>query len=149
MAEKDRTYREQLDANRILQIREIARELPQACGDFLNGISLTTGTFTRLAYAIDLKTFFQYLHEERVMFSQKPLRLMNDDDLALLSRADLDAYIEYLTYYFKDADRQDGDPSRALVNHEKSIKRKLCAIRSMYEYLFKAGRIATNVPQLV
>ena len=66
-------YREQIDAKRIQQIREIARELPQACGDFLRAIAVTTGTFTRLAYAIDLKTFFHYLQTERVMFSQKPL----------------------------------------------------------------------------
>ena len=50
------TYREKLDADRIIQIRAIARDLPQACGDFLRAIAVTTGTFTRLAYAIDLKT---------------------------------------------------------------------------------------------
>lgn len=62
MAEKVSEYRQQVDAKRIQQIRQIIRELPQACGDFLNGIALTTGTFTRLAYAIDLRTFFQFLH---------------------------------------------------------------------------------------
>ena len=49
-------YREQIDARRITQIREIIRQLPQACGDFLRAIAVTTGTFTRLAYAIDYKT---------------------------------------------------------------------------------------------
>ena len=58
-------YREQIDAKRILQIREICRELPQACGDFLRSIAVTTGTFTRLAYAIDLRTFFHFLQTER------------------------------------------------------------------------------------
>ena len=51
-------YREEVDAKRILQIREICRGLPQACSDFLRAIAVTTGTFTRLAYAIDLNTFF-------------------------------------------------------------------------------------------
>ena len=67
------SYREKLDADRIVQIREISRELPQACGDFLRAIAVTTGTFTRLAYAIDLKTFFHFLQTERVQFSKKPL----------------------------------------------------------------------------
>ena len=40
------SYREQVDAKRILHIREICRELPQACADFLQHISVTTGTFT-------------------------------------------------------------------------------------------------------
>lgn len=140
-------YREKLDAERIKQIREISRELPQACGDFLRAIAVTTGTFTRLAYAIDLKTFFQFLQTERVMFAQKPLYAFTDDDLAQLSPNDLTAYIEYLTFYYKDT--SDGDAPRVLVNHELSIKRKLCAIRSFYEYLFRNQRIPANITTLV
>ena len=33
-------YREEMDAKRILQIRDIARELPQSCGDFLRSIAI-------------------------------------------------------------------------------------------------------------
>lgn len=144
------TYREEIDAKRILQIREICRELPQACSDFLRGIALTTGTFTRLAYAIDLRTFFHYLHAERVAFADKKLTLWNDDDLARVSRSDLTAYTEYLTYYFRNEDAGSNDyPQKALVNHDLAIKRKMCSIRSLYDYLFKSGRIATNVTLLV
>ncbi len=144
------TYREEIDAKRILQIREICRELPQACSDFLRGIALTTGTFTRLAYAIDLRTFFHYLHAERVAFADKKLTLWDDDDLARVSRSDLTAYTEYLTYYFRSEDESSSDlPQKALVNHDLAIKRKLCSIRSLYDYLFKSGRIATNVTLLV
>ena len=66
MANVNSRYREEMDAKRIMQIREISRELPQSCGDFLRSIAVTTSTLTRLAYAIDLKTFFQFLHQERV-----------------------------------------------------------------------------------
>ena len=142
------SYREQVDAQRIIQIREITRELPQACGDFLRNIAVTTSTFTRLAYAIDLKTFFHFLHTERYDFSQKPLPAMTDQDLALVTQADLLSYIEYLTYYLK-ADEDGSAPSRALVNHNLSIKRKLCSIRSLYEFLFINQRIPTNVTTLV
>ena len=64
-------YREEVDAKRILQIRSIAKDLPQSCGDFLRAIAVTTGTFTRLAYAIDLKTFTHFLHTERISFGEK------------------------------------------------------------------------------
>ena len=142
------TYREKLDAERIVQIRAIARELPPACGDFFRAIAVTTGTFTRLAYAIDLKTFFQFLQTERYQFSQKPLYQFNNDDLALVSQSDLTAYIEYLTFYYKND--PDGDaPVKALTNHDLSIKRKLCSIRSFYDFLFKNGRIPSNVTTLV
>lgn len=142
------SYREKVDAERILQIRAIARELPPACGDFFSGIAVTTGTFTRLAYAIDLKTFFQFLQTERYQFSHKPLYAFTNDDLALVSQSDLTAYIEYLTFYYKSEPDSDV-PVKALTNHDLAIKRKLCSIRSFYDYLFKNGRIPANVTTLV
>lgn len=142
------TYREKIDAERILQIRSIARELPPACGDFFSAIAMTTGSFTRLAYAIDLKTFFQFLQTERVQFSHKPLYAFTNDDLALLTQSDLTSYVEYLTFYYKNEPDSD-TPVKALTNHDLSIKRKLCSIRSFYDYLFKNGRIPSNVTTLV
>ncbi|MBQ7139318.1 MAG: tyrosine-type recombinase/integrase [Clostridia bacterium] len=142
------TYREKLDAERIMQIRAIARELPPACGDFFSAIAVTTGTFTRLAYAIDLKTFFQFLQTERYQFSHKPLYQFNDADLASVSQSDLTAYTEYLTFYYKN-DPDGDEPVKALTNHDLSIKRKLCSIRSFYDYLFKNNRIPSNVTTLV
>ena len=141
-------YRDEVDAKRILQIRAMLRELPQACGDFIRSIAVTTGTFTRLAYTIDLRTFFHFLHEERLSFSQKPVILLNDADLEKLDRNDLTAYTEYLTYYFKDPEN-DSEPNKAFVNHDLSIKRKLCSVRSFYDYLFQSQRISANVTELV
>lgn len=148
MAETNRNkYRDEVDAKRIIQIRNISRELPQSCGDFLRSIAVTTSTLTRLAYAIDLNTFFQFLHQERYIFSQKPVPLLEDADLEQLTQSDLTAYTEYLTYYFKN-DRPD-KTDRVLVNHDLAIKRKLCSIRSFYDYLFKNQKIGSNVTELV
>ena len=140
-------YREETDAKRILQIRAITKELPQACSDFIRSIAVTTSTLTRLAYAIDLRTFFHFLQSERVAFADKKLTLLTDQDLENLTRNDLTAYTEYLTYYFKSED--DSVPNKAYVNHELSIKRKLCTVRSFYDYLFKNQRISSNVTELV
>lgn len=142
-------YRAEVDAKRIMQIREITRGLPQACADFLRSIAVTTGTFTRLAYAIDLRTFFHFLQTERVAFSEKNLTIWSDEDLSRVSQSDLTAYVEYLTYYFK-TDAESPDQSvKALVNHDLAIKRKLCSIRSFYDYLFKNHRVPSNVTLLV
>ena len=148
MADRKNSYRDEVDAKRILQIRAITRGLPQACSDFLRSIAVSTSSLTRLAYAIDLNTFFTFLHEERVGFSQKELTLMSDADLEKLSRNDIIAYTEYLTYYLKNAD-DTSVPNKIVVNHELSIKRKLCTIRSFYDYLFKNQRISSNVTELV
>lgn len=148
MAAGTPSYHEQIDAKRIQQIRAISRELPPACGDFFSSIAVTTGTFTRLAYAIDLKTFFHFLQTERYQFSHKPLYAFTHDDLALLTQSDLTAYIEYLTFYYKDESAMDGT-SKPLTNHDLAIKRKLCSIRAFYDFLFKNGRIPSNVTTLV
>ena len=144
------SYRAEIDAKRILQIREICRDLPQACSDFLRAIAVTTGTFTRVAYALDLRTFFHFLESERVAFADKKLTLMTDDDLARVSQSDLTAYVEYLTYYLKSDENADPDaPGKAMVNHELAIKRKLCSIRAFYDFLFQNKRIPSNVTLLV
>ena len=140
-------YREESDAKRILQIREIIRELPPSCSDFIRSIAVTTSTLTRLAYAIDLRTFFHFLQRERVAYADKKLTQITDQDLEKLTQNDLTAYTEYLTYYFRNDD--DSVPNKAFVNHELSIKRKLCSIRSFYDYLFKNQRINSNVTELV
>ena len=141
-----KNYREETDAKRIQQIRAITRELPQACSDFIRSIAVTTSTLTRLAYAIDLRTFFHFLQAERVAFSEKKLTLMTDQDLEKLTRNDLTAYTEYLTYYYRE---NNSVPNKAYVNHELSIKRKLCTVRSFYDYLFRNQRISSNVTELV
>ena len=148
MAERNNRYRDEVDAKRILQIRDITRGLPQACSDFLRSIAISTSSLTRLAYAIDLNTFFSFLHDERIVFSEKEIRLMDDRDLEKLSRSDIIAYTEYLTYYLKNAD-DESVPNKIFVNHDLAIKRKLCTVRSFYDYLFKNQRISSNVTELV
>ena len=148
MADRSMQYREEMDAKRILQIREITRGLPQACSDFLRSIAVTSSTLTRLAYAIDLSTFFHFLQAERVAFSQKELIFLDDADLEKLTQSDIIAYTEYLTYYLK-SNNDDSVPNKIYINHELSIKRKLCTIRSFYDYLYKNQRIHSNVTELV
>ncbi|MBR4459156.1 MAG: tyrosine-type recombinase/integrase [Clostridia bacterium] len=142
------SYRESIDQARMLQIRAVCRDLPQACGDFIRAIAMTTGTFTRLAYALDLRTFFHYLHAERITFGGKKVELYEDEDLARLSAKDLTAYTEYLQYYIREDDLENDRP-RSFINHEIAIKRKLCSVRAFYDYLFQEQRIPANVTLLV
>lgn len=144
------TYRERIDTDRIMKMRGILRDLPPACQDFISSIAVTTGTFTRLAYSIDLRTFFHFLTTERAAFSLKPLYAWMDDDLAAVSQSDLTAYIEYLTFYYKSSpDEDDQRRPEPMINHERAIKRKLCSIRSFYDYLFTNARVPANTAQLV
>jgi len=148
MANRVNHYRDEVNSKRIIQIRDISRNLPQACSDFLRSIAISTSSLTRLAYAIDLNTFFTFLHDERIEFSQKKPQLLTDQDLEKLTQNDIIAYTEYLTYYLKNTE-DDSVPNKVYINHELSIKRKLCSVRSLYDYLFKNQRITSNVTELV
>lgn len=145
------TYRAAVDAQRIQQIRQITRDLPASCADFMRGIAMTTSTFTRLAYALDLRTFFHYLRSERVTFANKPLTQFDDADIGRISQSDLEAYVEYLSLYFKDSPTETTDHAinRPVVNHELAIKRKLSSLRSYFDYMFRSKRLPSNVTQLV
>ena len=90
------SFRTAVDERRIAQIRQITHELPASCSDFLRGIAMTTSTFTRLAYALDLRTFFHYLAEERVAFADKPVTQFTDADIERISQKDLEDYAEFL-----------------------------------------------------
>ena len=138
------SYREKVDAKRIQDIRKNLNELPDACADFINAIVVTTSTFTRLAYTVDLCTFFHFLQTERRAFADKPLYSFTDQDLAAVKQNDLTSFIDYLTLYYKS-----GNDEKPFINHELSIKRKLCSIRAFYDYLYQNQRIPANVTQLV
>ncbi len=142
-------YRARIDEQRIEQIRAISRELPPACGDFLRGISTTTGTLTRLAYAYDLRVFFNFLLSERFLFANVSLPSFSDSKIALISQSDLEAYVEYLTIYYKNTENENDGPMKPIHNHELGISRKLSSLRSFFEYMFKSKRIPSNVTTLI
>ena len=57
-------YFTELDRANILRLRELLAELPDYCRTYLRGIEPRTQSRTRIAYAYDLRVFFQYLMRE-------------------------------------------------------------------------------------
>ena len=51
----------ELERANILRLRELLAELPDYCRTYLRGIEPRTQSRTRIAYAYDLRVFFQYL----------------------------------------------------------------------------------------
>ena len=146
--EKD--YRASVDEERVRLIRSILKELPQACGDFIRNISTTTSTLTRLAYVYDLRIFFGFLTAERLRFSTCTSISISDFDLAAITQSDIEAYVEYLTIYYKNQNEDEPDSNqRVIQNHELGIMRKLSSLRSFFDYLYRSKRIPGNVATLV
>ncbi len=144
-------YQKHTNEKRMEMIRQVLKELPKACGDFLRAISTTTSILTRLAYAYDLRIFFNFLTTEMPQFGRTDMRYISDNDIGAVTQRDLEQYVEYLTMYYKnmEVENEGNLIFRPIYNHELGIMRKLSTLRSFFEYLFSGSRITSNVTTLV
>ncbi|MEG1844849.1 MAG: tyrosine-type recombinase/integrase [Clostridia bacterium] len=137
------SYSAQLHRERTEMIRAVLRELPPVCTKFLRGIEPTTTELTRLSYARDLKTFFEFLRREIPLFGCLALREdWTQDKLALITSEHIEQYLEYLNYYLNEDDFEHS-------NGELGKMRKLSTLRSFYNYMFKNHLVPANISTLV
>ena len=144
---KTNDYHQQVAMQRTQRIREICKELPDSCSDYFFAISQTTSALTRLAYAYDLRLFFQYLTLEQASFAGVDPRLITIEQIGAITARQLRDYQDYLTMYIKQ--NEDTDSEVVVNNHELGIMRKMCAVRSFFEYLFSNEKIPANISTLV
>ena len=139
-------YHEQVAIKRNTRIRELLRELPEACSDYFRSIAQTTSALTRLAYAYDLRLFFQYLCAEQPDFAGQDIRTISVQQIGAITARQTHEFQDYLTQYI----RSENDENETVVNnHELGIMRKLCCVRSFFEFLFKNEEIPANIATLV
>ena len=136
------SYHEQEDIENTKRIRGILKELPPFCTDFFRGIEPRTSARTRLAYAYDLKTFFDFLKQANPELKSKKLRDLPLSLLAEIKLMDLEEYMEYLKCYSTEK-RED------LMNTERGIMRKVSTVKSFYNYFYRTERIQNNPASLL
>jgi len=137
IAMKERSYYEEKNIENIKKLRELEKELPPYVTTFFRGIEPHTASRTRIAYAIDLKVFFEFIRNSNPMYQNKSLRELDFDILSKLQASDIEEYLEYLKYYI-------GPDGKEITNSESGIKRKLSALRSFYNYFHTHQIIDTN-----
>ena len=138
---KQLNYHEEQNRKNILKIREVLSTLPPFCKDFFRGIEEYTSTRTRLAYAYDLRVFFEFLHENNPECSNKEIIDYNIELLDQIKRDDILEYLSYMSYYQKDG--------KEISNEERGKKRKIASLRSFYKYFYENEKISTNPASLV
>ena len=136
------SYHEQEDIENTKRIRGILKELPPFCTDFFRGIEPRTSARTRLAYAYDLKTFFDFLKQANPELKTKELRDFPLSILDEIKLMDLEEYMEYLKCYSTEK-RED------LMNTERGIMRKVSTVKSFYNYFYRTERIQNNPASLL
>lgn len=129
----------------ILLTRDILRELPTVCADFLRAIEPTTQPLTRYAYAIDLKLFFNYLIKELPEFAGLQTVALTADHLKQITVRHLEMYMEYLSYYYSNPE----DGTTLVTNAELGKQRKLSSLRSFYKYIYKHKLVDADISTLV
>lgn len=73
--ENSKNYHDEQSMINITHMREVLATLPGFCKSFFRGIQEYTSSRTRLAYAYDLRVFFEFLHDNNSMC--KNWRLQN------------------------------------------------------------------------
>lgn len=139
--EKNQNYHEQENKKNILQMREVLSTLPPFCKRFFRGIENQTSARTRLAYAYDIRLFFEFLHETNGIYKKIDIVDFPMSVLDEVGREDIEEYMDYLSLYIRDG--------QEVTNNERGKARKLASLRSFYNYYFCNELIQSNPPSLV
>lgn len=130
-----------MNIDNTLKLRGIIKFLPRFCSTFFRGIEPTTSSKTRIAYAYDLKVFFDFLCMSNPTLNNTKITEISLDTLDKVKALDIEEYLEYLSYYVKD--------DKEFINDESGKKRKLITLRTFYNYFYKKEMILTNPAILV
>ena len=138
---KPTNYHEEQKKQNILKMREILETLPRFCKDYFRGIEHYTSARTRLAYAYDLRVFFEFMHKNnpecaKLEITEFPITLLEQ-----ITRNDILEYLDYVSYYTKD--------SLEITNEERGKSRKISSLRSFYRYFYENELIKNNPAALV
>lgn len=134
-------YHDAQNKQNILKLRAVLDTLPPFCQEFFRGIADTTSTRTRLAYAYDIRVFFEFLHETNSVCAKMDIRDFPITLLNQVTRQDIEEYLSYISYYEKEG--------KEITNTERGKARKLSSLRSFYNYYFQNERIEKNTAELV
>lgn len=137
----ENSYHDEVAKQNILKMREVIETLPSFCKTYFLGIQEQTSARTRLAYAYDLRVFFEYLHNVNPVCSKMEITEFQLDILEQITREDIEEYLNYISYYVKD--------DKEITNDERGKARKLSALRSLYNYFYQSEKITKNPTALV
>lgn len=132
----DISYHQENEMKNIELIRNICDELPSYVRQFFRAIQQSKASRTRLGYARDIKTFFEYIVE---CYTEKALNSPKDVSLEVLSSIDsmfIEDYMDHLQMYRKDG--------RIITNGKASIKRKIVSLNVFYAYYYKNNLVTGN-----
>ncbi len=134
-------YHEAQIKDNIRKMRLVLDTLPPWIREYFRAIESSTSARTRLAYAYDIRKFFEFLKENNPSLKNTEITDLKITVLEQVGRTDIEEYMENVSLYEKDG--------RTIVNGERGKARKLSALRSMYKYFFEMEKVSKNTAELV
>ena len=132
----NKNYVEQMNNKYAKQLKNLLDEMPDFCVEYFDSLEFNKQARTKIAYALDIKGFFEYLINDTKKFSKYNIKDFKVTDLDEITGQDISNYLRYIKSY----NRHGKDVS----NSASSAKRKLCALRRFYNYYFRYEFIKTN-----
>lgn len=130
-----KTYSEEQQIKLTRKLNTYLEMLPEYCKEYFFSMEYTKQPRTKLAYATDLKGFYDFLAEKKFP-DYRSVREITLHDLENLSSTDIIDYLRHVKLYRKDG--------RDISNSERAAKRKLSSLRSFYGYFNKNGLMKKN-----
>lgn len=137
----EQKYYEEQDQKNIEKIRHIQEQLPSFCKSFFHDIADYTSTRTRVAYAYDLKVFFDFLHENNAVCRKMEVTEIPLSILDNITKDDILEYLDYMSLYDKEG--------KTITNKDRGKARKISSLRSFYNYFYRAEKIEKNPASLI
>ncbi len=140
------SYSAEFSRMKTLELREKIAGLPDFCAQFFRAYETQSSVRTRIGYAIDLRTFFEYLINNIDDFTPVDcICKLTLNDLERVTLTHIEKFTSHLTLY--EARTENATFMRE--NHASGKERKLSAIRSLFRYLFDKELLTKNVASKV
>lgn len=132
----DKTYAEQQNIKYTKKLNELLKILPPFCTEYFNSLEYSKQPRTMVAYAMDIKGFFEFLIKEYPQYKDYKICDFTVRDIEKLRGQDISDYLRYVKLYNKNG--------QEISNSERAVKRKFCSLRRLYAYYYRYEIINSN-----
>lgn len=126
---KDSIYYKNKKVENTIKLRELLNSLPQYAVNFIYSKEVNTEISTRIQYAYDLITFFNFLKDKNPTLKNKDIKSIDINALLHLTSLDIMEYQRYLELNIDDKNYHE--------NNKKAIARKMSPLRGMFKFMLE------------
>lgn len=130
------TYKEESNLKHIKKFEEVLTELPGFCREYFIGKELRLEPLTRLTYAYNLRSFFEYLQANNSYFGNKSIKDFRLDDMENLESDDIGEFLHWLRYHEIDG--------KVYQNKPETIEHYIGCLSSVWTFFVRRKKLSHN-----